>query len=480
MLALNSIRAGSLGSFSPTQLGTVLSWVKGDNATMDGDSVVYTSLTDSGTLGGTFDSATNAAPIAVSVGGRNAAAFRGTRRASSSVGLASFIFLHDSTGDATITIRFYLYDTGGDYRVYTTSAGGAAPGVRIRISGSKAVAIWSNASADALTLTSVADVAVGWNTIQITKSNADCGLILNGETSVTGTIGTPSSANPSHAPYLGNTSTGTGAANGLIAEMVIHGTVLDATGLAQMRSYMSSRWSATPDYSPIQGSADLIQWLDASKGITIATGISAWADQSGYNNDVVQATAGRQPAFTASAINGLPGSTGDGTDDYLNIAAFTNGTIAQPVTRYVSGKIDTWVSSAHVVSSGAGAARCDLNLAAAPTLRVDGYDGANFTQTISGTTGTDLDGVPFVWRAVYNNPTSRLRLLFDGHTEESTGDTASGGQGLAGTCIHGIFGVAWSASTICESMVFSGTAGSNTAASDVHDVYLRDKYTVAP
>lgn len=467
--------------FSPLQLGTVLSWIKGDDATMDGDSVVYTSLTDSGTLGGTFNSATNAAPIAVSVGGRNAAAFRGTRRASSSVGLASFIFLHDSTGDATASFRFYLYDTGGDYRIYTTSAGGAAPGVRIRISGSKAVAIWSNASADALTLTSVANVAVGWNTIQITKSNADCGLILNGETSVTGTIGTPSSANPSHAPYLGNTSTGTGAANGLIAEMVIHGTVLDATGLAQMRSYMSGRWSATPDYSPIQGSADLIQWLDASKGITIATGISAWADQSGYNNDVAQATAGDQPAFTASAINGLPGSIGDGASQYLRMAAFTNGAIAQPFTTYVVGKVNTWTASTFLLGAGDGGAGRGDWFIQDTGANVTGYSGALLTTNISGAAnGAELEDIPFVTRMLFNGASSNVRAQFDGYTESSATGNA-GASALAGISLHAFSsGTSESHSTNCEVLTFSGTAGSNTSASDVHDVYLRDKYAVAP
>ena len=44
-------------------------------------------------------------------------------------------------------------------------------------------------------------------------------------------------------------------------------------------------------------------WLRADKGITIATGVSSWQDQSGIgdpNRNVVQPTGGNQPTYTAS------------------------------------------------------------------------------------------------------------------------------------------------------------------------------------
>ena len=57
-------------------------------------------------------------------------------------------------------------------------------------------------------------------------------------------------------------------------------------------------------------SATLQLWLDARVGITIATGVSSWADQSGNGNTFTQGTGANQPAFNASAINGFPGVVG--------------------------------------------------------------------------------------------------------------------------------------------------------------------------
>jgi len=49
-------------------------------------------------------------------------------------------------------------------------------------------------------------------------------------------------------------------------------------------------------------------WFKGDAGVTQGGGtVSAWADQSGNGNDVTQGTGANQPAFTASAINGIPG-----------------------------------------------------------------------------------------------------------------------------------------------------------------------------
>lgn len=45
-------------------------------------------------------------------------------------------------------------------------------------------------------------------------------------------------------------------------------------------------------------------WIEADFGITISTGVSRWADRSGFARDATQGTAGNQPAFNASALNG--------------------------------------------------------------------------------------------------------------------------------------------------------------------------------
>jgi hypothetical protein len=64
-------------------------------------------------------------------------------------------------------------------------------------------------------------------------------------------------------------------------------------------------------------------WLDAatSSTITIATGVSSWADKKGGGVNATQATGSLQPTYAATAFPGsLPGVLFDGTDDVLDIS----------------------------------------------------------------------------------------------------------------------------------------------------------------
>lgn len=85
--------------------------------------------------------------------------------------------------------------------------------------------------------------------------------------------------------------------------------------------------SAAPDsgspWDPSKlGSSALVVWLDAAKGVTQSNNaVSAWADQSGNNNNAAQATQARQPLLVANVINGKPVMRFDGTNQqYFTIA----------------------------------------------------------------------------------------------------------------------------------------------------------------
>lgn len=70
---------------------------------------------------------------------------------------------------------------------------------------------------------------------------------------------------------------------------------------------------------------DLNQWLRGDLGITIVTGVSAWADQSGKGNHAVQAVGTAQPVYTAedATLDNQPTLTADGTNDVLTTAGLT-------------------------------------------------------------------------------------------------------------------------------------------------------------
>jgi hypothetical protein len=71
---------------------------------------------------------------------------------------------------------------------------------------------------------------------------------------------------------------------------------------------------------------NLYTWYRADKGVTTATGVSLWADQSASAKDVAQATAAAQPVYntTSNLINFNPDLGLDGTNDVLSNTAISH------------------------------------------------------------------------------------------------------------------------------------------------------------
>lgn len=84
----------------------------------------------------------------------------------------------------------------------------------------------------------------------------------------------------------------------------------------------------------------LYLWLRSDLGITLATGVSAWADQSGNgdaNRNVTQATGSAQPIYTTAdaAFNNQPTLRSTGTQ-YL-ASGVPSASLSQPSTIFVCG-----------------------------------------------------------------------------------------------------------------------------------------------
>lgn len=111
-----------------------------------------------------------------------------------------------------------------------------------------------------------------------------------------------------------------------------------SSGITLTAGRQSRRGVSSGTFSP-RNLSGLILWLRADAGITIATGVSQWSDQSGQGNNAVQAVGGSQPAFVASSVMaGKPSVRFDGTDDVLATVA---GASTTDHTMIVAGK---WVA----------------------------------------------------------------------------------------------------------------------------------------
>ncbi len=105
--------------------------------------------------------------------------------------------------------------------------------------------------------------------------------------------------------------------------------------MANVAGYPSAVISGIPGKSgKIQGGktfspadiADLFMWYDASQGVTVETGVSVWADQSGNGFDLLSTAGVAQPAYITNQAK--PFIRFDGSNDALSVIGGT----AQPFT----------------------------------------------------------------------------------------------------------------------------------------------------
>ena len=101
-----------------------------------------------------------------------------------------------------------------------------------------------------------------------------------------------------------------------------------------LRIGQNTRVSTRPaEWSPLTLTPSL--WLRADFGITIATGVSSWADQSGNGNHFTQGTGSRQPAVDASTVGGKPSIYFTTSKELVGTAASYNPSAAASTTMVI-------------------------------------------------------------------------------------------------------------------------------------------------
>lgn len=167
--------------------------------------------------------------------------------------------------------------------------------------------------------------------------------------------------------------------DGRIGEILVFSRELTAYERGLVRIYLLRKWGiADPTPLTLITSTSVTQWIRADLGITLATGVSAWNDQSGNGHHFAQATGSQQPAYSAAdaTLNNRPTVTGDGSNDTL-----TNGTITNGPGAWQSGivKMNSWGNFKVVWGGPAGGASNDANdfLSQGTTPQLSMYSGAS-------------------------------------------------------------------------------------------------------
>jgi len=82
-------------------------------------------------------------------------------------------------------------------------------------------------------------------------------------------------------------------------------------------AFPGNNWATYFDYTVQLPQVGMVLWLDAGKGITDASGVSKWEDQSGSGNDAEQGDTDKQPTYEINGSNGKAVVRFDGSNDFL-------------------------------------------------------------------------------------------------------------------------------------------------------------------
>lgn len=214
---------------------------------------------------------------------------------------------------------------------------------------------------------------------------------------------------------------------------------------------------------PPSSFASLRAWYKSDVGVTIATGVSAWADQSGLGNTLAQATGSLQPSIANNVIASKPALTFDGVDDFLTVAF----ALTQPTSVFVVMRPNALVVGRTYVDGGAGANTMAIAHAQVTPNRLRMNAGNSLTGASAMASGT--------WgitTAIFNGVSS---VLATADNADLTGDAGLGAG--AGITLGAQFGGTLPANvSVAEVVVLAEAAGAASRAG--LRAYFRERYNI--
>ncbi len=175
--------------------------------------------------------------------------------------------------------------------------------------------------------------------------------------------------------------------------------------------------------SPGGVTTNLQRWYQANAGVTTATGVSQWTDQSGSGVALSQATAGNQPVYNTGSnlMNFNPSITFDGSNDNLRNATgagFITGSGGYTVY-YVASNSGPTISN-YTVGIGAAASLNGFNSGSAATATSKTSGGTTFVTQANAW----ANAIPNLTRTGFTGGTQPYYLSTNGGAESVTANFA--------------------------------------------------------
>jgi len=145
---------------------------------------------------------------------------------------------------------------------------------------------------------------------------------------------------------------------GEIGQVLIYDRLLTQTERNRVGAFLGNRYNipwTDITHTPLDV-PNLVLWLDAARGVSPNNEddpVSAWVDQSGNGNDAAQPTAGKRPAFKATAFNGFPTlEFSSATDENMEIDDAASIDLGSDFTFYMALKSVALTSDRYIFSKG--------------------------------------------------------------------------------------------------------------------------------
>ncbi len=218
--------------------------------------------------------------------------------------------------------------------------------------------------------------------------------------------------------------------------------------------------------TPLTILGNLAWWIRADLGVTIATGVSAWNDQSGNGVNFTQGSGTKQPSFAASAINGQPAITGDGSNDSLNATFARVAPGTQPFYLWLVMKQVSWTTSDSICGDFTVNGCILFQLSSSPNL------GMFNASSVNANNGNSIGSFSRIESQFTNSTSDYIKVGSTSVTGANAGNQAGGGT-FQMFC-RGDDSTRFGNITIAEAFCFLGTPTSQNRI-DL-DAYCTSRY----
>ena len=308
-------------------------WESGDftiTANADPTPDQFDSITNQGTLGGTFANSGTARPSVAHLPGggvaRRVGLFDGANDCyASSLAASNFTFLHSAAFEFWTVVK--CKDLTGVNGTGGSAGGPSETGSSFYFSGTSPRFIVCNGSGTYHASISGGS-AVENGAVYVVRCRVTGGsgyldvydtsgsIVSTGSVAVTGS---PSGAAPSFTWNIGNVRQGSSYFDGNIGAFLAFDSALSSENAALVKAYLLGRYADANFTERLKAAVDgVIYSLADPSYYEIDTGVSRLYDLSGNARDAYQATGSKQPAL-GTALNGS--ADFDGSDDYMVISS---------------------------------------------------------------------------------------------------------------------------------------------------------------